>query len=144
MGKDDLLKRRGDNLNTNKEATSKEQQKGKGKKNRRVTAQRTVETSSKEQQKGKGKKNRRVTTQRTAETSDDTVEVMLLSSGEEYSTALNNTLEQVVPFGYDRKLLTNPDHSILDVDKKRAESGRYKRLQHRLGCLEDAKDTHHM
>ena len=94
MGKEDLYKGGDDNPKTNKETSSKKKQKGQGKKNRRVTKQKMVETA------------------------DDTVEVTLVSSGEEYLTVLSNTPEQIVPFGHDSKFLATPDHSIVDVKKK--------------------------
>ena len=74
-------------------------------------------TPPKKKQKGGDKKNRRVTKQRTVGSVDDTVEIKLANSFEEYSNLQNIIEEQVIFSEDDSKSFDKSDHSVFDVSK---------------------------
>jgi len=74
--------------------------------------QKTDEPPPKKKQRN-GTKTRRLTKLRRIGTADDTVEVKLASSDEEYSTVYTcNTRERIVSFGHDSIIPARPDHSM--------------------------------
>ena len=68
----------------------------------------------KKKQKSGDKKIRRVTKQRTVDSVDDTVEIKLANSFEEYSCCQNIIEEQDIFSGDDGKSFAKSDHSVFD------------------------------